>query len=132
MEKNKTKIIIAMGSNVDQKANFDHAREWLEKTFGEMSFSRSVWTEPIGMHHSDKFLNAIAVGYTRVGKEKVNLALKNIERKCGRTAAASHMGSIAMDLDLLLFGEERCHEQDWERDYILELMGELKKSELGA
>ena len=128
MEKNRTRIVIALGSNVNQEAHMQEARKILLKTFEDMTFGDCVWTEPIGIH-SDKFLNGLAVGYTKAKKEKVNLVLKNIERRCGRTTAESHLGIIAMDIDLLLYGDERFHEDDWKRDYIQNLfkaLGELK------
>lgn len=124
MEKNRTRIVIALGSNVNQEAHMQEARKILLKTFEDMTFGCCVWTEPIGIH-SDKFLNGLAVGYTKVKKEKVDRVLKNIERRCGRTTAESHLGIIAMDIDLLLYGDERFHEDDWKRDYIQNLFKAL-------
>jgi len=83
MKAYRTKIVVALGSNVNQEAHIQQAKALLETTFNDMEFGTSVWTEPIGIS-SDKFLNVIGVGYTNVNKERTILALKNMEHKCGR------------------------------------------------
>ena len=74
---------------------------------------------------SDKFLNTLGVGYTNVNMERTLLAIKNIERKCGRRVAESRKGIIAVDIDLLLFDSERLHETDWNRGYVKNLLQQL-------
>lgn len=117
MKSKRIKIVIALGSNAKQKAHIDMAQTYLKSTFDDMTFGTPIWTEPIGMA-SDKFLNVLGVGYTNVNKERTLMALKNIERRCGRRVAESRKGIIVIDVDLLLFDTERLHESDWERDYI--------------
>lgn len=124
--KNKlTKIVIAMGSNVHQQENISVAKTILENTFEHMTFGKEMWTEPIGLPGSDKFLNVIGMGYTSVGRERVELALKNIEHKCGRRKSLSSNGIIPIDLDLLLFDSERYHADDWQRPYMKLLLHQL-------
>ncbi len=124
MKSKRVKIVIALGSNVDQETHILKAKKWLEATFEDMTFGTSLWTEPIGVS-SDKFLNTLGVGYTNVNKERTLLALKNIERKCGRRVAESRKGIIAVDIDLLLFDSERLHETDWSRGYVKNLLQQL-------
>ena len=57
--------------------------------------------------------------------ERTLLAIKNIERKCGRRVAESRKGIIAVDIDLLLFDSERLHETDWNRGYVKNLLQQL-------
>ena len=124
MKSKRVKIVIALGSNVDQEAHILNAKKWLEATFEDMTFGTSLWTEPIGLS-SDKFLNTLGVGYTNVNMERTLLAIKNIERKCGRRVAESRKGIIAVDIDLLLFDSERLHETDWNRGYVKNLLQQL-------
>lgn len=124
--KNKlTKIVIALGSNVHQEENISIAKALLETTFRDMMFGTAMWTEPIGLVGSDKFLNLIGIGYTTVNRERVELALKNIERKCGRRKSLSSNGIIPIDIDLLLFDSERYHADDWNRPYMQHLLKQL-------
>ena len=67
MKAYRTKIVVALGSNVNQEAHIQQAKALLEATFNDMEFGTSLWTEPIGIS-SDKFLNVIGVGYTNVNK----------------------------------------------------------------
>lgn len=124
MKANRTKIVVALGSNVNQETHIEQAKSMLEATFNDMVFGTSLWTEPIGMK-SENFLNVLGVGYTNVNKERTIQALKSIEHRCGRRVAASRKGIIAIDIDLLLFGAERLHEVDWDRRYIQNLLQQL-------
>lgn len=117
-----TTVVIALGSNVRQEINIDKAMYLLRSNFESVSFSDPMWTEPIGLEGSDKFLNMVAVGRTTYRKERVVEALKHIELRCGRRRGNSNRGNIALDLDLLRYGDEICHPDDWGRDYIKELM----------
>ena len=119
------KVVVALGSNVQQKEHIQQAIDLLKLTFDKMEFSQPMWTEPIGLPHSDKFLNVVGVGYTRSGLKRVGLALKNIEHKCGRSNSACKLGVVAMDVDLLLYGDDKYHEADWQREYIQAAMKEL-------
>ena len=76
MKSKRVKIVIALGSNVDQEAHILKAKKWLEATFEDMTFGTSLWTEPIGLS-SDKFLNTLGVGYTNVN---IDLLLFDSER----------------------------------------------------
>lgn len=125
MKNKQKKIMIALGSNVHQKENISIAKTILENTFDGMTFGTEMWTEPIGLPGSDKFLNVIGMGYTSVGRERVEKALKNIEYKCGRRKSLSSNGIVPIDLDLLLFDSERFHADDWNRPYMKLLLRQL-------
>ena len=114
MTEKSIKIIIAMGSNIDQEAHIEQAKALLCSHFRDLRFSSPLWTEPIGLPGSDKFLNMVAVGYAPVsdgkaqasdgkaqasdgkaqvyegktqayeGKTQVETILKEIEDRCGR------------------------------------------------
>lgn len=118
-------LIIAMGSNYNQEAHIEEAKELLRATFKDVELSEPMWTEPIGLEGSDNFLNMVAVARTSYSKQFVEDALKYIEKKCGRKASSSHRGLIAMDLDLLRYGDEILRVDDWGRDYIKILMKKM-------
>ena len=125
MKNEKVKVVIALGSNVSQEENISIAKGMLEKTFENMFFGSATWTEPIGLPGSDKFLNVIGVGYTYVGRPLVEMALKSIERRCGRRKSLTSRGIIPVDIDLLLFDSERYHADDWQRPYVKTLLHQL-------
>lgn len=132
----KKKIIIVLGSNHEQEKNVRVAMALLVQAFPGILFSRSLWTEPIGMERggtdgrrelttSQQFVNAIGIAMTEMEEEQVVHVLKDIERQCGRTKEDKALGIVKLDLDLLLYGDIRHKESDWERDYVKLLMNEM-------
>lgn len=120
------RIIIGLGSNQDPENHILKAQCYLESAFENMMFSNPMWTDPIGMPNSAKFLNVVGVGYCRVGEEGALHALKDIERRCGRIRVSGRLGVIPLDADLLFYDDHFCHEKDWERDYILKLVRQME------
>ncbi len=114
------RLIIAVGSNVDQEEHVDKACGILAHTFSNVRFGPRLWTEPIGLDGSGMFLNVVAVAETQVGLNGVRRALKGIEHRCGRHNPSCKSQEVAVDVDLLLYGEEKFHEPDWGRSYIKE------------
>ena len=51
--------------------------------------------------------------------------LKEMEKEMGRTPEEREQGIVRIDLDLLLFDQQRYHERDWERDYIRRLLDDF-------
>lgn len=123
----KKKIVIVLGSNHEQEKNVGEAMRELTSAFPDIAFSRMLWTEPIGMEDSPQFVNAIGIAMTEMEKEDVVRILKGIERHCGRTKEDKLQGIVKLDLDLLLYGDIRYKETDWEREYVKQLMREMDK-----
>ena len=121
----KKKIIVALGSNYEQEKNVLYAMDRLRELFPDFAFSRTLWTEPIGIE-SDKFVNALGWGMVESSADEIVGILKDIEKECGREAEDKARNLVRLDLDLLLYDKQRFREGDWQRDYILTL---LKESE---
>lgn len=84
-------------------------------------------TEPVGMKNNRMFCNAMAIGETALPYPALRCVLKNIEKALGRTVEQKRAGKVILDLDILLYGEERFKADDWHRDYnktLLEEVGE--------
>lgn len=120
----KQKLLIALGTNVNQKQNIQKAMDLLRKTWHDILFTNLKWTKPIGMD-TDLFYNCLA--YTKVDEDllKVQQILKNIEKACGNTEADRALQKIQMDIDILMFGTRKLLEHDWQRSYIQELIQEI-------
>lgn len=120
----KQKLLIALGTNVNQKQNIQKAMDLLRKTWHDILFTNLKWTKPIGMD-TDLFYNCLA--YTKVDEDlsQVQQILKNIEKACGNTEIDRAHQKIQMDIDILMFGTHKLHEQDWQRNYIQELIQEI-------
>lgn len=119
------RVILALGTNVNQERNMKQVRRLLADTWPDMKFTTPKWTQPIGIA-SDLFYNCLA--YTAVDEslEELTEKVKNMERICGNTRAERSLNRIQMDIDILLYGDNKLHIDDWQRDYVQELMNEIE------
>lgn len=118
-------IIIALGTNTQHDVFMRKAMALLSTVFPGIRFTNMMWTEPIGMD-GPPFRNCLAQAVTSMDMREVERSLKDVETRCGRTREESLRDVIRMDVDLLLYDDERRHEQDWERPYVHQLMEEMK------
>ncbi len=120
------KLIVAIGSNYDQKENVDFGKKKLKSILGDtVYFSREVWTHPVGIK-SDNFLNCICVAETHHTPGQLRSAFKRIEKQCGRCIKNNREGKITLDLDILQYGDEKFHTDDWKRDYVTKLIDDYE------
>ena len=118
-------IIISIGSNYNQKENISFAKKKLAGILGEQtSFTRDMWTEPVGIQ-SEKFINCICISTTKHTLPQLTKAFKQLEKKCERSKKNDLISKIPLDIDILLYGNQRYHEKDWERQYIQELLNDF-------
>ena len=118
-------IIISIGSNYNQKENISFAKKKLTGMLGEQTrFTRDMWTEPVGIQ-SEKFINCICISSTKHTLLQLTKAFKQLERKCERSKKNDLINKIPLDIDILLYGDQRYHEKDWERQYIQELLNDF-------
>ncbi len=126
----KHKLFISIGSNYDQNRYVDMAKVLLYENFGgEITFSKSIWTLPIGIE-SDRFLNCVGLAYTSLDLKHAESAVKNIERLCGRMEGDRAMDIIRVDIDILTFDDKVIREKDFSRDYIQRLVKTLNVNPL--
>ena len=115
------KVLIALGSNTQQEVNIKAATEkLLDLLAPDGRTTPAIWTEPIGIPHSDRFLNSLVTGSTTLELDALNALLKQMERESGRRPSA-----CTLDLDVLSYDGVHYHESDWQRDYIQELLNYL-------
>lgn len=117
-------VILALGTNVNQERNMKQVRQLLIDTWPDMKFTTPKWTQPIGMA-SALFYNCLAYTEVEESLEELTEKVKNMEQICGDTRAERSLNRIQMDIDILLYGDNKLHIDDWQRDYIQELMNEI-------
>ncbi|WP_434503674.1 2-amino-4-hydroxy-6-hydroxymethyldihydropteridine diphosphokinase [Prevotella sp.] len=120
----KTKLIIAFGSNFEPQINIAKAKQQLSSAFETTEFSSEIWTDPINIK-SEKFINCIAIAETSFDLNTVLSSLKDIEDLCGNTIEKRKCGKVIMDVDILKYGDTIMHNDDWKRPYIIQLLKEL-------
>lgn len=118
------RVILALGTNVNQERNMKQVMRLLADTWPDIKFTTPKWTQPIGMA-SDLFYNCMAYTEVEESLEELTEKVKGMEQICGDTRAERLLNRIQMDIDILLYGDNKLHIDDWQRDYVQELMNEI-------
>jgi len=130
-----TLAYLALGSNLgDRAAQLELAIRLLEES-GARIVRRStvIETEPFGVTDQPPFLNQVLEVEWDGSARELLAAAKAAERAAGRRPTY-RWGPREIDIDVLLFGDERIDEPDlkvphpglWERDFVLRPLGELR------
>jgi 2-amino-4-hydroxy-6-hydroxymethyldihydropteridine diphosphokinase len=98
-------VYIALGSNVDPAARLTGAARALKARFPDARFSACYRNPAVGFDGAD-FINAVAGFRTELAVPELLQALHAIEEQCGRRRDDSKWGARAMDMDLLLYGDQ--------------------------
>lgn len=123
----QTEIIISLGSNFNAKENIDFAKKKLKAMLGEETvFTQEIWTDPIGIV-SDRFINCICFSKTKHALTQLLKAFKQLEKQRSRSKKNDRLNKITLDIDILKYGDTKYHEEDWNRDYVKELIAESNK-----
>ena len=127
-------VAIALGSNLgDRAAHLAFGAAALASLLANLRHSHWHDTAPVGVSPDQpRYLNGIVVGDTELGAAELMLRLLAIEREAGRTRP-SLMAPRTLDLDLILYGDERIeepgvtvpHPRFRERLFVLEPLAEL-------
>jgi 2-amino-4-hydroxy-6-hydroxymethyldihydropteridine diphosphokinase len=98
------RVYIALGSNIgDRAANLRRALQELAGLGTVAQVSSFYDTAPVGYDDQPRFLNAVCSLQTELAPGDLLIALKRIEGRLGRTAAAVRNGPRVIDLDILLY-----------------------------
>jgi 2-amino-4-hydroxy-6-hydroxymethyldihydropteridine diphosphokinase len=101
------KVYVGLGSNLgDREATIRSAAELI----GATRLSSIIETEPWGLRDQPSFLNAAAEVETALGARGFLTHLLDVERRLGRERVGPRWGPRTIDLDLLLWGDERISE----------------------
>ena len=121
------KVLIGIGTNSDANFNMKQAINYLLSYFPNIRFANWIETPPFGAGYTAPFLNALAYLQTDMRREQLQLLLKNIERDMGRRPSHKKEGKIIIDIDLLQWNGEILKNDDFKRDYMQQLLQEIKE-----
>ncbi|HVU78345.1 MAG TPA: 2-amino-4-hydroxy-6-hydroxymethyldihydropteridine diphosphokinase [Gaiellaceae bacterium] len=106
-----TLAYVGLGSNLgDREALIREAAE----AIGARRLSPIIETDPWGLEDQPRFLNAVAELDTDLPARALLDVLLEVERTLGRDRSGPRWGPRTIDLDLLLYGDERISEPDLE------------------
>jgi 2-amino-4-hydroxy-6-hydroxymethyldihydropteridine diphosphokinase len=130
------RAFVGLGANIgSRRATLKRALELLGEEDGieVVAVSRFRETDPVGLVDQPRFLNAAAALETELPPRKLLDRLLAVERALGRTREGPRYGPRTVDLDLLVYGEERLdepglelpHPRLHERRFALEPLADL-------
>jgi 2-amino-4-hydroxy-6-hydroxymethyldihydropteridine diphosphokinase len=112
-----TTAYMGIGSNVgDRQAFCRNAVAELRGTDGiqVVGVSSLYETSPVGGPPQRSFINLVARIETSLSARELLVASKGIERRLGREPVEQRWGPRVIDLDILLYGDEKIGEPDLE------------------
>ena len=137
MRKRKVRAVVALGSNLgDRRGNLRAAVEALRADPDLRILAVSDWieTRPVGgPPGQNDYLNGALELETALDARALLQRLQAIEQALGRDRSAGRHAARSMDLDLILYGEERIDEPDLivphprakERIFVLKPMAQI-------
>lgn len=127
----KTAIFLSLGSNINKAENIEQALFALTERFGELDISSIYESEAVGFS-SDNYYNCVVMALTTTPLSALLTDLRQIEFDFGRSPSAKKNEPRALDIDLLLFGENYINtpiklprEDIATRAFVLEPLAEL-------
>jgi len=118
-------ILLSIGSNTFAKTNIDKAKRMLAFLFPDIVFSEPILTEPEDDKYAYLFRNVLAKADTEMSPEEVIDKIKQTERAVGRTPRDKYLGRMIIDIDLIQYDNRILRPQDYERDYVQQLLPTL-------
>jgi 2-amino-4-hydroxy-6-hydroxymethyldihydropteridine diphosphokinase len=126
---------LGLGANVgDRERSLGEARRLLAEHGTRLLRASAVReTEPFGVTDQPRFLNQVIEVAWDGGPRELLAAARAVEGAIGRTPTY-RWGPREIDVDILLFGDEKVAEPDlviphpglWEREFVLGSLGELR------
>jgi dihydroneopterin aldolase/2-amino-4-hydroxy-6-hydroxymethyldihydropteridine diphosphokinase len=111
--RSKSLAYIGLGSNVEPEENVVRAIELLSRETELVSVSRFYRSAALRRPEQPEFLNGACCICTNLSARALKFdVLRGIERRLGRVRSADKYAPRSIDLDVLLYGDEVCDEED--------------------
>lgn len=125
------KAILCLGSNVEAERNVNEAKKILAKKYPGLQSTPNLRTAPIGIQSED-FVNCMVRITLTESFESLLYFTKQLERNLGRNQCYDSKDRVTIDVDILLFDDQKLHRKDWDRPYVKLLLQELRGEKVTA
>ena len=113
-----------LGSNTDMNMLLS-AISMLEDWFDVIAVSEIRKTTAIGEHYQSPFYNQAIRIKTEYDREETIRIFKKTEKKLGRTAESKKEGIVPIDIDLIVWNSEICHDDYYRFDFVKKCVDEI-------
>ena len=120
-------VVLSIGSNsADREAQMTNCIAWL-RGIATLTKLSSVYNSPASNGKDPDYLNAVAEITSTLTHPELNKLLKNYERQCGRTPQSKALGSIPIDIDIVMWNGEVLRPKDFAQYYFAKGWNEINK-----
>lgn len=120
-------VVLSIGSNsADREAQMTNCIAWLRGIATPTKLS-SVYNSPASNGKDPDYLNAVAEIATALTHPELTKLLKDYERQCGRTPQSKALGSIPIDIDIVMWNGEVLRQKDFAQYYFAKGWNEINK-----
>ena len=116
------KVLLSIGTNTQALFNLNRAKSVLLSYFPNIQFTVNIESEPYGENYKNWFLNTLGYFESDLSKDELISYFKNIEKSMGRSNDDKAEGKVIIDIDLLKWNNEILKPDDFERNYVRELL----------
>ena len=110
-------LVLSIGSNsADSQIRMKTCVEWLRTILTEIKISTIYETQAInGIDNA--YLNCVVYGEIKAGYDESYSIMKQFEIDNGRTKKSKIIGSIPIDIDIVIWNKKIIREQDYKQLY---------------
>lgn len=118
-ETEPTEATFCIGSNCgNREANVGNALKWISGILKDGLHS-PIYATPDCLGGQREYMNAVAIGKTKLLPDELERICKEYEISCGRDAAARASGDVAVDVDLVIYGNDILREKDYRCEFFM-------------
>lgn len=120
-------VVLSIGSNsADREAQMTNCIAWL-RGIATLTKLSSVYNSPASNGKDPDYLNAVAEIATALTHPELTKLLKDYERQCERTPQSKSLGSIPIDIDIVMWNGEVLRQKDFAQYYFAKGWDEINK-----
>ena len=120
-------VVLSIGSNsADREAQMTNCIAWL-RGIATLTKLSSVYNSPASNGKDPDYLNAVAEIATALTHPELTKMLKDYERQCGRTPQSKALGSIPVDIDIVMWNGNVLRQKDFAQYYFAKGWNEINK-----
>jgi 2-amino-4-hydroxy-6-hydroxymethyldihydropteridine diphosphokinase len=123
-------FILSIGSNShDREWQMTHTLNWLKKHFSDITVSSTYEAAEVTGRFAP-YQNCVMKAATSMTFDEVTAFTKQWESVCGRTPNSKLIGSVPIDLDVVIWNGQVVRPHEFEQDYFRQGYLQLKGSSL--
>ena len=120
-------VVLSLGSTrAAREAQMTNCIAWL-RGIATLTKLSSVYNSPASNGKDPDYLNAVAEIATALTHPELTKLLKDYERQCERTPQSKSLGSIPIDIDIVMWNGEVLRPKDFAQYYFAKGWNEINK-----